>query len=79
MLEQPPRDVPARLHGHHGIPPEVEREPYVAAVPMVESTHYLSEMDPRFEPQQFELDFEPDDEDWSSYDDHAHESRHQEA
>ncbi len=61
--------VMVRLHGYKGVSPEVEQEPYVAAVPMVESTHYLSEMDPRFEPQQFELDFEPSyEDDWAAYD-----------
>lgn len=48
--------VMVRLHGRAGLEAEVEQEPF-APMPLVETSHYISELDPRFEPQQFELDF----------------------
>ena len=35
-----------------------EQEPYTPLVPMVESTHYINELDPRHGPYQYELDLE---------------------
>lgn len=35
-----------------------EQEPYTPLVPLVESTHYISELDPRQGPWQYELDLE---------------------
>lgn len=49
--------VMVRLHGRRGFEPEVEQEPF-APMPLVETSHYLNELDPRYEPHQYELDFE---------------------
>nr|WP_283101678.1 MFS transporter [Halomonas populi] len=46
-----------RLRGHYEVPDEIEQEPFVA-VPVMETPHYLSELDPRHEPQQYELDLQ---------------------
>ncbi|MEC9484203.1 MAG: MFS transporter, partial [Halomonas sp.] len=55
--------VMIRVHGKRGLQPEVEQEP-LAPVPLVETSHYLNEMDPRGELLQLEFDFEhvPDEE-----------------
>ncbi len=42
--------------------PAVEQEPYVA-VPVMETPHYINELDPRYEPQQHEFDFSYDEDD----------------
>ncbi|SHE90400.1 Predicted arabinose efflux permease, MFS family [Modicisalibacter ilicicola DSM 19980] len=49
--------VMVRLHGRHGLEPEVEQEPF-APMPLVETSHYLNELDTRHELQQLEFDFE---------------------
>ncbi|GHC27197.1 MFS transporter [Aidingimonas halophila] len=49
--------VVVNLHGARRYEPEVEQEPYVA-VPVLETMHYHSELDPRHEPQQYELDLQ---------------------
>ncbi|EPC04345.1 MFS transporter [Litchfieldella anticariensis FP35 = DSM 16096] len=46
-----------RMHGQRKVQPELEQEPYVA-VPVMETPHYISELDPRYEPQQYELELE---------------------
>lgn len=46
-----------RLRRGRPVEPEVEQEPYVA-VPVMETPHYISELDPRYEPQQYELDLQ---------------------
>ncbi|MFC3285368.1 MFS transporter [Litchfieldella rifensis] len=51
--------VLVRLHDQPQMAPEVEQEPYVA-VPVMESMHYISELDPRHEFRQYELDLEPE-------------------
>lgn len=48
--------VMVRLHGRAGLEAEVEQEPF-APVPLMESSHYISELDPRYEAQQLEFDF----------------------
>ena len=50
--------VMVRLHGTQtDKAPEVEQEPY-APMPMMETPHYHSELDTRYDPQQLEFDFE---------------------
>lgn len=49
--------IAINLHGARRYQPDVDQEPYVA-VPVMETMHYISELDPRHEPQQLELDLQ---------------------
>ncbi|WP_438767296.1 MFS transporter [Kushneria sp. TE3] len=50
--------VLTRLRGRRSWAPEVAQEPWVPTAPM-ETSHYV-ELDPRYEPHQFELEFGPE-------------------
>lgn len=47
-----------RLWRREPIKAPEEQEPYTPLVPMVESTHYINELDPRHGPYQYELELE---------------------
>jgi MFS family permease len=49
--------ISLRLFMRRGSVKEVEQEPFVA-MPVLETQHYLNELDPRHEPVQFELDLQ---------------------
>ncbi|WP_262927403.1 MFS transporter [Phytohalomonas tamaricis] len=49
--------VMTRLHGRRSWRPEVAQEPYVPTPTLMESTSHYIDLDPRYEPQQLEINF----------------------